>query len=293
MIALTETDYIPDFTKPKYHNLVDTIKNGTCVFFGAGVSKLAGYRLWDELKYEMINYFWENRKRIISQRKLELDFSLVQNLKKHPDIIEVFDCLYVLDKFLFNDGIKEIFSKDEKKEKPAIYHELGKLNNNNNFFITTNIDKGFERFLGIAKKRINVFPSFNSNDVPLLTYLHGIIDDSTTWVFTRNQYDSAYIIDSKPCTLFLKDIFEKYSVLFIGYGLMDFEIKQAISLTSKRKEHYWLEATSRSMTDHLSIRATTLQENYNIQLISYSVDGQGHSVILKLLNQLHSATEKR
>jgi len=39
------TDKIPDFADSKYQNLIEALKNGTCVFFGAGVSKIAGYRL--------------------------------------------------------------------------------------------------------------------------------------------------------------------------------------------------------------------------------------------------------
>lgn len=290
---MPKSDKMLDFTDIKYQNLIEILKSGTCVFFGAGISKLAGYRLWEELKYGMVDYFWGNRKKISFQNKINFDFSMTQNLKNHTDIIEAFDYLYFLDRNLFDDGIREIFTHDGKNENTAVYHELSKLNNKNNFFITTNIDRGFERYLGIDKNMTNVFPNFDNERMPLLTYLHGRIDDNSSWVFTRNQYHKAYLGESQPCTKVLKKIFERHSVLFIGYGLMDMEIKQAILMTSKRKAHYWLEATSRNTEDSLSIRATTLKENYNIELISYSIDGGGHYVAIDLLNRLHSAVEKR
>ena len=74
---------------------------------------------------------------------------------------------------------------------------------------------------------------------------------------------------------------------------MDFEIKQAISMTSKRKEHYWLEPTSRSTIDSLSIKATSLKENYNIELISYSIEGEGHNVAIDVIRNLYRAVENR
>ena len=284
---------IPDFTEAKYQELVDILQNGTCIFFGAGISKLAGYKLWIELKNNMVDFYWNNRGDLSFDHKLQFDFSVTQNMKEHTDIIEAFDYLYFLDKNLFDTGIKHIFSNDEKNEKIKIYHELSKLKNHNKFFITTNVDRGFEKYLGIGRDIPNVYPKFNLGQLPILTYLHGRIDDSTTWVFTRDQYDRAYINGTKPCAEFLEYIFNNYSVLFIGYGLMDIEIKQIISRTNKRKKHFWIEATSRNILGSLSIKSTTLRENHNIELITYSIDEDGHSTAIDIVNAIHKAVENR
>jgi hypothetical protein len=92
-----------------------------------------------------------------------------------------------LDSSLFYSGIKEIFYQDEKKSMSKVYQELNKLNNGKNFFITTNIDKGFEKYLGLRADQPSIFPSFRNKQIPLLTYLHGRIDKVDSWIFTRDQ----------------------------------------------------------------------------------------------------------
>ena len=52
---------LPDFNNPKYENLILSLQKGTCIFTGAGISKLGGYKLWDELRDEMVDYFWKNK----------------------------------------------------------------------------------------------------------------------------------------------------------------------------------------------------------------------------------------
>ena len=284
---------IPDFGSEEYENLVNVLNKGTCVFFGAGVSKLAGYCLWEELRVRIVDYFWDNKNKILGANRMLFDLSLSKNLKNHTDTIEAFDYLYFLDKSLFYSGIKSIFYRDERNSSSKVYHELKKLNNGKNFFITTNIDTGFEKYLGITEEQIAIFPSLNYMQIPLLTYLHGRIDKEDSWIFTREQYNRGYIGNGMPCMNFLKNIFDNFSVLFIGYGLMDFEIKQAISLTKQRKEHYWLEASSRNEEDNLNIRGATLKKNYNIKLITYSVDNHGHDIALNVLNSLYSEIERR
>ncbi|MBI2487445.1 MAG: hypothetical protein HYW01_10915 [Deltaproteobacteria bacterium] len=61
-MSITE---IPDFNSSEYEDLIDNLLNGACIFFGAGVSKLAGYKLWRELANELVERFWEKRKKFI------------------------------------------------------------------------------------------------------------------------------------------------------------------------------------------------------------------------------------
>ncbi len=152
---------IPDFGSKEYENLLNVLRKGTCVFFGAGVSKLAGYCLWEELKVRIVDYFWDNKNKLLGANRTLFDLSLSKNLKNHTDTIEAFDYLYFLDKSLFYTGIKKIFYQDEMKSMSKVYQELNKLNNGKNFFITTNIDRGFEKYLGITKDQIAIFPSLN------------------------------------------------------------------------------------------------------------------------------------
>src|SRR3989304_1781774 len=124
---------IPDFNSSQYEGLIDILQNGTCLFIGAGVSKLAGYKTWDELRTEMVEYFWKGKD------KRPFDLSFCEKLKKHGDIIEVFDYLYHKDKDLFISRVKDIFEADERSTSVKVYQLLKKLDKGKSFFVTTNI----------------------------------------------------------------------------------------------------------------------------------------------------------
>lgn len=287
------SEEIPDFNTSQYENLILSLLNGTCIFFGAGISKLAGYKLWNVLRDALVDYFWDKRGTLplLYRESGRLDYSMCENLKKHKNIIETFDYLYSIDKNLFTSGIKDIFYYDEKKINNEIYQVLKKLDNTKNIFITTNIDKGFETYLGLAYKDVSIYPNF-CNPPKFITYLHGRIDKEYTWIFTRAQYIEGYE-GNAPCMNYLKNIFNGHSVLFIGYGLREEEIKRAILLTGKTKTHYWLEGCCRNNRDYLKIRSIDLKENYNINLIPYFIDNKGFKLIYEVIDSLYKKiTEK-
>ena len=277
---------IPDFSLPKYENLILSLQKGTCIFTGAGISKLGGYKLWEDLKNEMVDYFWRNKGKLPSKKRRNLDLSLCENLKKHGDIIETFDYLYLLDSGLFISGIKDIFYVDSTKVSNTVYQILNKLNNGKNFFVTTNIDDGFQKYMGITDGKVSIHPNFH-NPPKVISYLHGKIDLEDTWILTRSQYNKGYVGTPPACLNFLVDIFQNYSVLFMGYGLREDDIKRAISLTNKRKTHYWIEGSKRSVEDYLKIRSTTLKEIHNIILIPYYIDVEGQELLYEVINSLY------
>lgn len=282
---------VPNFDASQYENLILSLLQGTCIFIGAGVSKLAGYKLWDELKNAMIDYFWSKRDCLPFQNRSTLDYSMCESLKNHKDIIETFDYLYSADKNLFSTGIKEIFYSDEKGVTNKIYEVLNKMNNNKNFFITTNIDRGLQKYLGLPDESVSINPMFG-NPPKLISFLHGRIDMEDTWIFTTAQYSKGYIGENAPCMNYLKNIFDNFNVLFIGYGLREAEITQAISLTNKRKTHYWLEGSRRNTEDYLKIRSTTLKENFNIKLIPYCIDDKGDKLLYDVIDSLYKKISK-
>ncbi|MBI4848181.1 MAG: SIR2 family protein [Nitrospirae bacterium] len=283
---------IPNFNLPQYETLLYSLSSGTCIFFGAGVSKLAGYKLWNELRDGVIDFFWTNRTAISEDKRKTLDYSFCEYFKKHEDVIEAFNFLYALDKPLFIKGIKSIFCDDEQKSNNEIYAYLNRLNNWNNFFVTTNIDRSYQQFIGVPDELVTINPNLG-NSPKLLNYIHGRVDKEDTWIFTRAQYNKGYIIDDASCMKFLINIFDNYNVLFVGYGLREDDIKRALSLTKKRKTHYWLEESSRNREDYLKIRKTTMKENYNTHLIPYYIDEEGHEVLLKVIDALYKAVNNK
>lgn len=285
-------DKIPNFYSPVYEHLFNVLRKGACIFFGAGISKIAGYSLWEELKVKMVDYFWANRNLLEGENERIFDYSFCQNLKRHEHIIETFDNLYMLNRDLYISGIKSIFDSDEKNTNDLIFKLLFNVNSGNSFYITTNIDKGFQNCTKIGNHNVSIYPSF-SNPPKLINYIHGRIDYEITWVFTRKKYIEGYSSDNSPCMAFLRQIFDNFSVVFFGYGLREEEIMMAMAKTNKKRQHYWIEPISRSKFDYLKIRSTSLKENLNITLIPYSIEALGHKAIIKVIESLNKAKKER
>ncbi len=115
---------IPNFNKPDYIELIDSLKKGTCIFIGAGISKLAGYKLWKELSDEMVEAYWKARK---------IDYSTKCILSKNENCIENMDYLFFCDETFFREIITKIFKN--VKEKMTMYEKIKILCNitKNNF----------------------------------------------------------------------------------------------------------------------------------------------------------------
>jgi len=283
---------IPDFYLPQYETLIYSLSRGTCIFFGAGLSQLAGYKSWVDLRKSMITYFWERRSEIPYDRRKLFDYSSCEDLLNHENDIEAFTYLDYLSNALFVKGIKDIFYTDEQDSNNKIFSFLNRLNNGNNFYVTTNIDRGFQKHISLPDEHVSINPEFK-NPPKIINYLHGRVDREDTWVFTRDKYNIGYIVDESPCMKFLQSIFENYNVLFIGYGLREGDINRVISSTSRKKHHFWLEPSSRSKEGPLKIRSTCMRENYNVHLIPYFIDEEGYDLLLKTIEALSTVVSAK
>jgi len=272
---------------------------GTCIFFGAGVSKLAGYPLWNELRDNLVDFFWNNKNKDFKENSGILDFSLCEKLKKYNPLSSV-DYLYNFDKKLFNTGVRKLFNDFSREINSEIYLSLNKLNNGKIFFVTTNIDLGFQNYLGLHDEKVSIYPELNKPP-KLITYLHGRLYkkwesteedfEQNKWILTTSQYREGYDTDVPPCKNFLKYIFENFNVIFIGYGLNEERVLSSIPVGS-RKKHFWLEGLKRNNIDYLEIQSTTLK-NYNIQLIPYCIDREGPEILNNVFGLMYSASSEK
>lgn len=273
---------MPDFGSPEYEELIGGLQNGMCIFVGAGVSKLAGYRLWKELTKDLVEEFWKKETIIHSVR---------ENLNKSSDgdPIKVIDFLFSVNKDLFHAKLAEFFENDKKSEKREVYVALGRFAQvAENLFIQTNIDTGLQRSLGIRDSDVQINPSLM---VPpkRLSYLHGRIDIKSSWVFTTKQYDGNYLKDGYSIMKFLVDVFNTYHVLFVGYSFRDVEVQLALRkarVDGRIKKHYSLEAFNINKSIDMTIQATNFRENYNIQLIPYNIERKGYQLLLSVISEL-------
>ncbi|GAV23531.1 SIR2 family protein [Carboxydothermus pertinax] len=214
---------------PKIPELPDKIKEAVnnrtlAVFIGAGVSRLIGCMGWDQLARNLVERCYSTKKKNGSGL---INFKERETLFKDKDPKKTITiCYYLLKENDFEDifyeELKESFkAKEYLLKSQNIYKELYRLRG---LFITTNIDNHFHRYFEptrIVYKEDDFTPS--NIDINKLYYIHGCLwKDKNSIVFTVPQYIKRY--NNTIFKKFLKTIFDKYTVLFVGYGLAEFEL---------------------------------------------------------------------
>lgn len=220
--------------------------NRLAIFFGAGVSMLIGCSNWENLGGKLIDKCYSTPK-IDNNNETCINYKEREALKQMNNPKKVITiCHYILNK---NNAENEFFKEIEESLKPKdellvknnIYNELKSLPA---LFITTNIDTHFDiKYLPpniiIDQKDFNEQNIDNSK----LYHIHGSIKDWSTVVLSIDEYFKRY--NDKGFTTFLNRIFSEKVILFIGYGLNEYEVldflisKSGIS-PQERDAHYVL-----------------------------------------------------
>lgn len=210
---------------PVPKEIVEAVNNETlAVFIGAGLSRLIGCMGWDQLARNLVERCFSAKKkdgsRIINFKERE---TLIQN-KDPKKTITI--CYYLLK----NNGFENIFYEELENSLKAdkellmsqnIYDELYRLRG---LFITTNVDEHFDskfELTQIVYREEDFNPS--NIDINKLYHIHGCLKkDKNSIVFTVPQYIKRY--NNQTFRMFLKKIFGEYTVLFVGYGMAEFEL---------------------------------------------------------------------
>jgi SIR2-like protein len=122
--------------------------------------------------------------------------------------------------------------------------------------ITTNYDKLMELAFQIAGKHpqvaiydINGEPSNRSvliaESTPLVYKLHGAMDDPSTMLCTEDdivQFLACIILGDPPLLPVVRQLFESHTILFIGYGLKDWNIRTMIRAMRGKKRAGWIKS---------------------------------------------------
>jgi len=283
-----------NFDEPKYEELLSVLINGTCIFIGAGISKLGGYKLWNELSENMVAEYWKRRNDIADSEN-RFNFSIKTYLSLNSNPIEAMDYLFSLDQNLFFKVLEGNFNNIT--ERLEIYNKFSSLTKIiNNFFIQTNIDLGFQKNLNISDDNIAINPIFGDM-TKKLTYVHGRLGIKESFIFTRRQYDHSYLNETSAVMRFLIPVFKNYNVVFFGYSLRDFEILQAISKSKMDdqtpKTHYLFEPVYGYKLTEFSIKRTNIKNNFGIEMIPYNIEKGGYDLLFDVLDKLNSTISRK
>lgn len=224
---MLEIKPIPELPQP----IIDAAENkNLAIFVGAGLSRFVGCSSWGSLAENLLNKcetkgFLNNyEKTVLSQSN---DFKKTITICHH--LLEEEDFLAEMKKSLNDDKVGD--------ENIDIYKDLFSLNG---LIITTNADRHIDQVYLSDNIVIENFTSSTQVDNNHLYKIHGSITDANSLIFTVEGYLKRYT-DSEYGK-FLEEIFTKYTVLFLGYGMSEFELMDYLftSIQGTRKRHYFL-----------------------------------------------------
>jgi hypothetical protein len=274
--------------------ILEAVNNENLVIFiGAGVSRLIGCKGWDQLAQSLVNKCFLTKKGDGSSCINYKERETLSHYRDHKKIITI--CHSILKR----NGFENIFFEELEKsleadpgllESQNIYDELYGLRG---IFVTTNADQHFDGKFNpsqIVYKKKDFDPS--TIDRTKLYHIHGSITDKNSLVFTVPQYIKRY--NDLQFKKFLGEIFKskKYVVLFVGYGmnefeLLDFLIAKFDSAKEKELKHFILRPFFRGEENILEFE----ESYYNpmgIRVLGYEKDEKGYHQLYEIIKEWNS-----
>ncbi len=258
-------------------------ENKLAIFIGAGVSRLVGCKSWNDLAYELLKRCLELR--LLDYHEFEVINAYTDQKKKISIAYELLKKNNEEEFFkIFDDSLKPNISKEEKN----IYDYINLLGN---IFVTTNADDCFDSKF-IENDIVYDFKATARVEPYKLYHIHGSKKDRLSLVFTAEQYlmrynDRDFNNQELHFQDFLSDLFSKYTVLFMGYGLAEFELLDYLTLKARsyksQKKHYALMpyySFEKRIMEHDRLYYNSL----NIEIIPYAKDVNGYKQLIEIVN---------
>ena len=189
------------------------------VFVGAGISKLINCPSWDgfadkvleQLIPKGIDYYELSQIKGIADPKKRLSIAKIVARKREIPI-----------------DYPSIFDVEQKGE--SVYTHLNSFNSS---FVTTNYEKYLRPKSRSAQPedtwryyRRDQLLSSHLDAKGAVIHLHGCVDDPGSMIFTTKDYLEHY--SRSEVRVFLRELFERKTVLFLGYGLDELEVLEYI-----------------------------------------------------------------
>lgn len=271
----------------------DAAREGKLVIFvGAGVSRLMGCPSWDK--------FADDALRQLAKQEL-ITFADVEQLSNLPAKQRLSIAVQVSkSKSVPLDYEKLIMSSANLNSK--VYEHLLKIGC---VYVTTNYD----RFLDSKPGKMAMGEPGNAEDsvdidepkifyqpehlrighlrtLGTVIHLHGSIKDPESMKMTTPQYLEFY--DKKQVQDFLKEMFDHYTVLFVGYGLEEWEVLEHIlrksgQPTPRQQLRFMLfpiYSHQKETFDHLN---TYYFNSFGVRLVHYSLDHMSYRQLEEIM----------
>ena len=194
------------------------------LFVGAGVSMLLGLPSWQGLAASVLEELRTNK---------YLNYSEIEQLKNLDPKKQLSIAFLIAKQNKYRIETEKYLNK--KNRNSAVYEHLNKIGSS---CVTTNYDEFLEPKFVNKKDGSKTAPKANRvfdrermyakllNEPGSVVHLHGCIQNADSMVITTKDYLEHY--DSEKVQSFLGELFEKKTVLFLGYGLEEAEILETI-----------------------------------------------------------------
>jgi hypothetical protein len=286
---------IPDIPS----EIFDAAKRGKLVLFiGAGVSRIIGCPSW----YKLATLYLKDLR-----KKKSISFHEYKHLESLDarKLLSICMKIYEEGKNIVPADLNSFLKgKDKLIEEYRIYEHLY---NFNVIYVTTNYDDYLAKEARkthleppkliansisedvIRKEKQNIFSSKKEMltvnlDKGNVLYLHGRIQNQDR-IMTIVDYMSHYEKGSEPSVL-LEEIFVNHTVLFIGYGLEEYEILEFMisksHIVEKELKHFMLYPIFQEEFDILR-RLEKYYLSFGVKLIPYPIDNDGYEHLSKVI----------
>lgn len=256
------------------------------LFIGAGVSALTGLPLWGELANLLAKTCIERG--CISYKDSEIIFSKINDSKQKISVVfELFKKHGLESEFY--ETLSDLLTIDEPKDDAKAIFDFCQWTNAT--VLTTNadllLDKYFEDSLIFSDVKDFVF---NENTAALFK-IHGSVDNPNSLVFTAEQYLHRYS-DKKFCD-FLEQIFNSdITVLFLGYGMSEFELIEFLIKHTSNTNKYFFLAPYFEYELPLMESMELYYKSIGVTLVPYSRDENNYSQLSILIKNWKDDIEK-
>lgn len=256
---------------------------------GSGVSASAGLPTWPALRQVLIEGLQKKADSVESSEQTRL-YAAAERARTEKSAWVAFEILRRhLGSTSFRDLVRGQFADVQRLPTPTIYEDLWKLRIKG--MLTLNLDRLAARSLGeahpgqtlielsgdaVERLRTNL-----SGHRPIIANLHGIFEDTATWVFTHKQLDD---VSKKPAYQgFLETCLSMFTIIFVGISADDIAVgghlERLRRLDIELPTHFWITDRQEYYTDQWA-------EAVGIRVIRYKAHDSDHSELSELFRDL-------
>jgi serine/threonine protein kinase len=256
------------------------------IWIGAGLSAEALLPTWSQLKEQIVEKMDSLAVSLEDEEKDVFRKKLTTAITKDKEIWLSFQLLKALAPTSYNDFIRDEMKNAHTVDIPDIYRIIWKLRPS--AVISLNLDRLVERAyaeeIGIAPihkftgDKINSHMHVLNNPNPFICYLHGVIDDESSWVFTLNELNK--LQKRQAYTIFINSILSTCTVIFIGISADDIAVGGHLERLKKHdisnKSHFWI-------TDRRNLETHDWAESVGVRVIRYESENGKHDELSECL----------